>query len=331
MPTSRPDQWLIKSISSCENKPAIVEVLGGMKVHVLDCWELLVYTTEVGRFLSRAKRTENALEYLIVGSQMPCDGSECAKNTIEIQFADLKKWRDELYPIQRTGEPIQRTGEEYETLYKVRDSLRFPCDSKYYLFHAGELQIAGWGLSNEGEGFEIRTKGLKELDIQTIAEEVAKRHKVKLNACFLEERKDEILKRDKADRAKSENFKNLRKLLEDVDNLRTVNASNASNALDLKTKLTGKIEDIDRKLDDTSKKVQALFKRFYPPMLYGALFLLLVSFILNVATWYQTMKMPEKQLVTQSPEVIDRNQGSQTGSTAGASSPNSKKPDNGSK
>jgi len=320
MPTSRPDQWLIESISSSENKPAIVEVLGDMKVQVLDCWELLVYTTGPGRFLSRAKRTENALEYLIVGSRMPCDGSESAKNTIEIEFAHLKKWLDE-------PDPSQRTGEEWEAVNKVRESLRFPCDSKYYLFHAGELQIAGWGLSKEGS--EIHTKRLKELDIQTIAEEVAKRHSVKLNANFLKERENENLKTDEAERAKSENFKNLGKLLKEVNNLR---AENASIALDLKTQMIGKIKDLDRKLGDTSKEVGTLSGRFDPRMLYVAFGCLLVfPVIATFSTWYLTKRTLEKQLVTQSQKVLAPNQDSQTGSTAGASSTNSNNPAKGSK
>lgn len=320
MPTSRPDQWLIESISSSTNKPAIVEVLGDMKVQVLDCWELLVYTTGPGRFLSRAKRTENALEYLIVGSQMPCDGSESAKNTIEIEFAHLKKWLDE-------PDPSQRTGEEWEAVNKVRESLRFPCDSKYYLFHAGELQIAGWGLSKEGS--DIDTKRLKELDIQTIAEDVAKRHRVKLNANFLKERENEILKTDEADRAKLDNFKNLEKLLKEVTNLR---AANATSALDLKTQLIGKIKDIDRKLGDTSKEVGTLSGRFDPRMLYVAFGCLLVfPVIATFSTWYLTKRTLEKQLVTQSPKVLTPNQDSQTGSTAGVSSTNSNNPAKGSK
>lgn len=320
MPTSRPGQWLIESISSSTNKPAIVEVLGDMKVQVLDCWELLVYTTGPGRFLSRAKRTENALEYLIVGSQMPCDGSESAKNTIEIEFAHLKKWLDE-------PDPSQRTGEEWEAVNKVRESLRFPCDSKYYLFHAGELQIAGWGLSKERS--EIHTKRLKELDIQTIAEEVAKRHRVKLNANFLKERENEFLKTDEADRAKLDNFKNLEMLLKEVTNLR---AANATSALDLKTQLIGKIKDIDRKLGDTSKEVGTLSGRFDPRMLYVAFGCLLVfPVIATFSTWYLTKRTLEKQLVTQSPKVLVPNQDSQTGSTAGASSTNSNNPAKGSK
>ena len=320
MPTSRPDQWLIESISSSTNKPAIVEVLGDMKVQILDCWELLVYTTGPGRFLSRAKRTENALEYLIVGSRMPCDGSESAKNTIEIEFAHLKKWLDE-------PDPSQRTGEEWEAVNKVRESLRFPCDSKYYLFHAGELQIAGWGLSKEGS--DIDTKRLKELDIQTIAEDVAKRHRVKLNANFLKERENEILKTDEADRAKLDNFKNLEKLLKEVTNLR---AANATSALDLKTQLIGKIKDIDRKLGDTSKEVGTLSGRFDPRMLYVAFGCLLVfPVIATFSTWYLTKRTLEKQLVTQSPKVLTPNQDSQTGSTAGVSSTNSNNPAKGSK
>ena len=320
MPTSRPDQWLIESISSSTNKPAIVEVLGDMKVQVLDCWELLVYTTGPGRFLSRAKRTENALEYLIVGSQMPCDGSESAKNTIEIEFAHLKKWLDE-------PDPSQRTGEEWEVVNKVRESLRFPCDSQYYFIHAGELQIAGWGLSKEGS--DIDTKRLKELDIQTIAEDVAKRHRVKLNANFLKERENEILKTDEADRAKLDNFKNLEKLLKEVTNLRAANAAIAS---DLKTQLIGKIKDLDRKLGDTSKEVGTLSGRFDPRMLYVAFGCLLVfPVIATFSTWYLTKRTLEKQLVTQSPKVLTPNQDSQTGSTAGVSSTNSNNPAKGSK
>lgn len=310
---NRKDQWHIEKIplTTHQHQLARVELLGGVKV--LDCWELLVYTAGLGRFLSRVNQTEKELQYLIYGSEMPrADPSsfQSVQEIIEVEFAQLKQWIEK--------DSSQSTGEAGEAVQKVRKELRFPDDAKFYFFHAGELQIAGWGFSKDAE---FKTTSLKKVEIiERIAKEVATRFGVTLNQDFLKEREADIRKTDADDKAKSDKFKGLETMLRKADTSQQDFSKNFSI-------LKSTMNQLEQKLIANSKQVTTLSSQFDTRMLWVAFSCLLaVPVLATFTTWYLTKETLRKQLVTQSTNVLAPNQAPPTGSTPDASGTNSNKP-----
>ena len=173
-----PDRWTIEKLQCSEPDRKKVSVGDMGQFELVNCWELV--SCLYGRFFASAKVVDGAVEYLVLGAAEPQNQSSAMKDTIELEFAAFEE-------SLRTPLVAGELRSYLSNLNAVGEALTLPRAPERYLIRGGQLQVVGWGFATDSHS----VSGVCE-HLGDIANMVARRHGVKLDPDFMDQRRKQL-------------------------------------------------------------------------------------------------------------------------------------------